>query len=107
MKKVMEFLEIPRNFMELYDTEFSGILANSARNTDQTEVKKNRRNSVDTLKGIRHACPFVHTDGFGRGDNLLEIQPVFQYLFLQWLVATPDAAEEQLILSLQLASTHS
>jgi hypothetical protein len=27
MKKVPEFREIPRNFMELYDTEFGGIPA--------------------------------------------------------------------------------
>jgi hypothetical protein len=28
MKKVTEFREIPRNFTELYDTEFSGIPRN-------------------------------------------------------------------------------
>jgi hypothetical protein len=54
MKKVTKFREHPQNFKELYDTEFGGILANYARNTEKTEVKKTdgipfRRNSVDTL----------------------------------------------------------
>jgi hypothetical protein len=34
MKKDTELREIPRNFPELHNTEFSGIPLNSARNTE-------------------------------------------------------------------------
>jgi hypothetical protein len=50
-KKVTEFREIPRNFTELYDMEFSGIPQNFSKFRMEYGIdgsKKNRRNSVST-----------------------------------------------------------
>jgi hypothetical protein len=47
----IQFREIPRNFTELYDTEFSGISRNFSQFRTEygiAESKKNRRNSVST-----------------------------------------------------------
>ncbi len=62
MKKVTEFREIPHGIRR----NSAGILANSARNTELTEVKKTdgipcRRNSVDTL-GVCDREPGGHKE---------------------------------------------
>ena len=74
MKKVTEFREIPRN----YTTRNSaGILTTSARNTEQTEVKKTdgipcRRNSVDTLPTQSHDTK-IGTENQETGSDDLRI----------------------------------
>jgi hypothetical protein len=68
MKKVTEFREIPRNFTELYDTEFRRNFNQFRTEYGIDGSKKNRRNSVffysvDTLILSHHGpihYPLLH-----------------------------------------------
>jgi hypothetical protein len=74
MKKVMEFREIPGNFTELYNTEFSGIPRNLSQFRTEYGIdgsKKNRRNSVSAeFRGHPITRVSVPSSEIGpKGDN--------------------------------------